>query len=567
MAEPVEADGAEGVWSPRVVAPALLLAAALLSLWYAGRSLPFQDEGATLTAAAKILRGGIFYRDIDAYPFPGAPYLLAGAMGLFGEHLSVARGLAGAFFCIWVVALYFVALRFLGPRRAALFGVGLLGFKFLGWPAFSVYLYSDLSFACAALAMAGLFGARGTRPDVRLFAVGVAVASAVAGKQNLGIYLGAACVAVLAPLPTPFRLSARASWRSVVVFVAGAAVPLVLATLWFAAHGLLGQLLYSGLIRPLTGYLPTSGIAFSPMLAWWEFGRVRGPDAVNYFPVDYLQLLGLGVLENDAWWWLGELFARIVYAGVVVAALAFVVFCLRSWRRSEMARDETDLGALGLVSLAVLFSAFPRADFFHIVSVVAPTCLFSWALALRALDATRAPRVAAALIGIFLLATTSLAVVHRSLFTHRLDVARANVSVLPQDAWLGSVVRGIENETDPSAAFFVHGHESHIYFLTGRFFPWPFSQLYPGQTGPGRGEEIAALLASDPPPLLIRGWQFWPGMPRVDEYAPEIDRFVRDNYLLDANFFGAYPPPEGARVPRPKEFAVLRLRPAGPAQR
>ena len=61
---------------------ALLLGgtAIFLSSFYAERNLPFQDEGATLTAAARILRGEVFYRDIDAYPFPGAAYLAAGAM-------------------------------------------------------------------------------------------------------------------------------------------------------------------------------------------------------------------------------------------------------------------------------------------------------------------------------------------------------------------------------------------------------------------------------------------------------------------------------------------------------
>ncbi|HEM45461.1 MAG TPA: hypothetical protein ENO23_00280, partial [Alphaproteobacteria bacterium] len=66
--------------APSRFAPLLLVAAALLSYLYADRDLPFADEGATLTAAARILRGDVFYRDIDAYPFPGAAYLLAGAM-------------------------------------------------------------------------------------------------------------------------------------------------------------------------------------------------------------------------------------------------------------------------------------------------------------------------------------------------------------------------------------------------------------------------------------------------------------------------------------------------------
>ena len=41
-----------------------------MSAIFAGYRLGGNDEGALLTAAGKILRGGVFYRDIDAYPFP-----------------------------------------------------------------------------------------------------------------------------------------------------------------------------------------------------------------------------------------------------------------------------------------------------------------------------------------------------------------------------------------------------------------------------------------------------------------------------------------------------------------
>jgi hypothetical protein len=75
------------ICAPTVFAPLLLTLCAGISYWLADRSLPNPDEGASLTAAAKILRGGVFYREIDAYPFPGSYYLLALAMSIFGEHL------------------------------------------------------------------------------------------------------------------------------------------------------------------------------------------------------------------------------------------------------------------------------------------------------------------------------------------------------------------------------------------------------------------------------------------------------------------------------------------------
>jgi hypothetical protein len=128
---------------PALFAPSLATSGLLLSLWFMNGGLPPNDEGALLTNAAKILQGGVFYRDIDAYPFPAAPYVLALAMRGFGEHLSVARGLAALVFEIVLLALYAASLHLLSRPRAALFGLTLLVFKFLAWPAFTAYTYSD----------------------------------------------------------------------------------------------------------------------------------------------------------------------------------------------------------------------------------------------------------------------------------------------------------------------------------------------------------------------------------------------------------------------------------------
>ena len=101
---------------PTLVGPILLGLSAVLSVYFAGFQLPGADEGALLTNAMKLLRGGVFYRDVDAYPFPLAAYLAASAFSVFGEHLSVSRALAGLLFCATVLALYATALRLVDRR-------------------------------------------------------------------------------------------------------------------------------------------------------------------------------------------------------------------------------------------------------------------------------------------------------------------------------------------------------------------------------------------------------------------------------------------------------------------
>ena len=192
-------------WSrPRVVAPGLGLAAAATSVWMAGYRLAGSDAGALLTAASKILDGGVFYRDIDSYPFPGAATLLAGVMHLFGESVGVARGLAGLLFTATVLCLYAIALRLMSPGRAAAFGASLLVFKLLAWPSFTAYTYWDVSFAFGCAACAALIALPRGRPA--LVAGGLLCGLAVTAKQSLGLPLGPAA-------PLVIGLDARARRR------------------------------------------------------------------------------------------------------------------------------------------------------------------------------------------------------------------------------------------------------------------------------------------------------------------------------------------------------------------
>ncbi|MDG2051240.1 MAG: glycosyltransferase family 39 protein [Myxococcota bacterium] len=546
---------------------ALLLGAGavLLSSFYTDRNLPFQDEGATLTAAARILRGEVFYRDIDAYPFPGAAYLAAGAMAVFGEHLAVARALAAALFCSWVLALYFVALRCLGLPRAALFGSALLAWKFLAWPAFSTYMYSDLAFAAGCGVLACLFASRRQPGPFRVILAGLLAAIAVAGKQNLGLYLGAATLAVLMPSRLPWRLPGVTSWGPFWFFGFSAGLPLLGAALWFGSHGVLGQLLYSGLLRPMTGYLPTSGIDFSPMLAWWNLGSLRGPDAASYFVLDYFQLLMVGALPWPRWegalWLSGEIFSRGVYTAVTVSVVWWVIRIVKTIRRkdSQAGRDAPPPveASFGLISLAMLASAFPRADFFHIISVAPPVLLLLILLFARVGAPMRWPRATTAGVLLLLSVCASLAWVQRSLLTEHVVLQRADVWVAPENAWMESLVKTIRDQVPEGAPFYVYGHEAQLYFLTGRFFSWPFSQLYPGQEGEDGGQEIIDRLVKDPPTRIVRGRQFWPGMPRAAEYAPRLDRWVRHHYAPDRDPFRLYPLPEGLSPPQPQWMTLL----------
>jgi len=554
---------------PAVFFPALLLLCVGVSAGHVDSRLPTPDEGALLTAAAKIGRGSVFYRDLDAYLFPGAHYVLAIGMRIFGEHLSVARWMAAAFFCAIVASLYAAALQLMERRWAALFGLSLLSFKFLAWPAFSAYLYSDVAFlgACVALAALVGHGFRGASPRLLLAGAGIGVAFAC--KQNVGIYLGAASAAALLfpGLVVGVRGGPlRRRLGEVAVLLVGVAAALAPLLGYFAVQGLLGRMLHSGLIRPLTRYLPTSGIPFSPPLAWWRFGEIRGDAASPYFVDLYWHMLQQQQLPGpDAYpfyWVAGELFSRLLYTSIPVAFLWILARRLRSTTELDERTARSSLFAF--LALSVVASAFPRADAFHVFSVYPVVVLLLFALFASGTHPPRGSlRLWAVGSAVALLLTTCLVLTsnYRAYLSHRVRLPRAEIWVDPAEAWIEPVVEYVTHYVQPGERIFVYGHEAQLYFLTGRFYPWPYSQLYPGQEGGDGGNTLVKLLRQVPPKLVLLGVLTWPGVPDLKEYAPKLDDYIRWNFDPDENFFVDHPVPGGKA---PLDWVISVLHPIPP---
>jgi hypothetical protein len=551
---------------PALVAPLLAGLGLAVSLWFMNRGLPPNDEGALLTNAAKILQGGVFYRDIDAYPFPAAHYLLAIAMRLFGESVAVARALAILVFEVVLLALYAAALRLLDRPRAALFGLCLLGYKILAWPAFTAYTYSDVSFAGACIAVAALLARleRGGRWQLAL--AGAGAGASIAAKQNLGLPVAAAIAAALL-LPGLAQAAPRGAaqrLRDAGVFALGAAAVLLPGIVWFASQGLLGRLLESGLLRPFTGYLPTSSVSFLTPLAWWQWGSLRDMPAFAYFPGSYWTLLTRSLLPPAAlqplYWGAGELFARLFYSSL---PLLFAAAWLRARREPAGGRGGR-LRAAALLALAATLSAFPRADFFHLVSVHPLLLLLGFALLPRgsaagpgALDAiTRRLAVAVALA---LALASALAVPFVAQFQQPLRLPRAELRVHGPTAWVEPIVRYLDEEIPPGEPLFVYGHEAYYYFLADRYTAWPFAQLYPGQEGSDGGRALVEQLERRPPRLIVRGMLNWPALPLLPRYAPHLEAWVGEQYEPDPELARRHPLPAGV-APARGAIAVLRRR-------
>lgn len=581
---------------PIAFGPVLLALSAALAIAYADRSMPIPDEGAYLTAAVKILHGGVFYRDIDAYVFPGASYLLAGVMSIFGEHLAVARTLAGCFFCAMVLGVYACALALVDQRRAALCGLSLLSLKFFAFPIYTMFFYADPSLAAAILALALFLRHPFRGPSARLFGVGVLAGLSIVTKQSTGLYVAAVFGLVLAlpafahgPSKPGRRLSELAAYGAGVLLVFGGMAA------YFASQGLFAEMLRSGLLRPFTGYLPTSGISFWPPFEWWQFGDFPSHQTV-YLPQLYYELVlnrALPAGPSQAFYFdLGELASRLVYLSIPLAFGVCAWLWIRGFGRRDAGQGTRDgllaaaldrlsdePGSLVLerahgrfftaagVCLALTASAFPRVDFIHVITIYPAIVLVLFALdrpARLGLDwrqrawlepVTRGLRVRieAGIVALVLLVTATLALRYDAILTHRVSIERADLWVKPQEAWLGPLIDYVQHHVPKGAPLFVYGHEAQWYYLSDRYWPHPFAQLYPGMTGDDTGAVLAAMVRKLRPPLILQGILAWKGMPPVLDTTPELARTITELYEPVPLALPGHPSPKRVRVWRLRE--------------
>ncbi len=557
----------EWVQRPAIFAPVLLLLGFAISALVADRGLPANDEGALLTAAAKILRGAVFYRDIDAYWFPGAAYLLASAMRIFGEHLGVARALAAIVFAGLSLGLYLASLQLLDRGRAALFGLSLLSFKFLAWPGYTAYMYSDLAFAFACGGIALLIDPD-KRSRNRLVLAGVCVGASIASKQNLGLYVAGVALVLLTFPEMCLRVPRRGAGRrrsEIGAFAAGLAVPWLPLAGTLAWQGVLPEMATSGLIRPFTGYFPTSGMSFATPLAWWNLGAFREMDAFPYFPGPYWSMLVRGELPGrdaaPAYWMAGELFTRCLYTSIPVAFAANLWHWVQTLRSGRVSADDRRRFAFTGFAFAAVLSAFPRADFYHVIGVYPAVLLLLFSL--RGRRATALGEIIS--VGSLLAISGALMAVHSSRAIYEVELERAHLRLSAFETFVEPIVRFIREEVGPDESIFVYGHEAYYYFLSDRYTAWPFSQLYPGQAGGDGGRTLTNLLEEEPPKLVVSGLLSWPGIPALPSYTPVLVGHLNDRYEVDDRVFRRHWP-RGGRVPPAWTVSVLRRLSSAPAR-
>lgn len=215
------------------------------------------------------------------------------------------------------------------------------------------------------------------------------------------------------------------------------------------------------------------------------------------------------------------------------------------------------MAPLAALSIAALASAFPRADYYHIISIYPVMLVLAFVTGSHLLADLRRPWMkrtatitgAAAVVG--LLFTTLLAAgwYFRGM-TYHADFDRGHVCIYPENAWVEDVVRYLDANVAAGNGIFVYGPEAYYYYFSDRYGSWPFVQLYPGMTGDDDGKALAQSLAAAPPELIVKGLVAgWPGLAAMDSYAGALKAFVDAHYEPTTRPFSDGLGPDAAAPP------------------
>jgi len=523
-------------------------AAALFQLPFFDRTMSVMDEGHILMFADIIANGGELYRDATLLPLPGAFYLLALAFKLFEPSILVAR---------WIVLIEFAALctfafatlRRLTSLPAAWAGVlALFGYRIWAFPHWYMYSYSTLSLCLLAAALVCMLRFL-EREDLRwLGAAGLVSGLAVLCKQDYGVAGLVAMIAVLLVKRIAERAEPHAGVPTLLGWYLGpaAAVGAVMA-LHFLRQGLFGEMLQQTLLNHLIGIANFEYSSLPPLLPLFEQSEViRSPYGFGaYTPAimiqaDWTRFTATAFYRETILW---DLAVKLFFYGPYL----YVAFAsVRLWRMREALRDSMRrLGflqefALTALAALLLLALSKPVDYVHVAVLYWPLlCLF--VVHVHAWIGGR-PRRAWTFLGLAALPAVAVAGYSASLLSSLIEMNdtplrgdRAGVFVLPNDdRVIGEAVDYVLANSSADQAVAVLPYYPLVSFLADRRSPHRATYtLWPIEYIPDRERQIIEAMEARDTRFLIYHFTQFAQFPRMEDYAPELFRYLVEVYEID----------------------------------
>jgi hypothetical protein len=533
------------------------LAAFLIQLMVYDRWIGLLDEGAILQIADQLSHGSVLYRDATHLAWPGVFYLVSWLFDLFGTHILVTRWVVVLGFTL-MCGLVYVLARGVAGRGPALVAAA-LAVSYRAWvlPHWLMISYSSMAFLLLLSATATLAWQLRDRDPRKLGAAGLLVGLAIVFKQDSG-GLGFSFLLAFVLLDSARRLSESAlAWlRGALPFVIGAAVAPSLTLLAMTVAGAGPDMIHQTVLVPLVYGKLWAGdagghyVSFPPL--WPPFSRsevLRGDEFFSYFPSLLLDLHWGTIFRSD-------LFQKTALADVLLRIVYLLPYALiaglgarelvRSWReRSGVPPLEVRrLRLLLFFAMGVLLAFNRPRDWIHLMVLYVPTLVLI-APALEGIAGTSAAlrrRVAVGVAGVAagaaLAAAFTLVWQARSFYDTPIATERAGVRVQADTAEvLNAMIEDLATAPgEQPAPLGALPYYPMLNFLVERPLATRFITLLPMKKYPDRDQQALDDLDRDPNAEMVYGLQHLTGMPRPQEYAPELFAGLIERYQLGTIF-------------------------------
>ncbi len=234
----------------------VLLPLAAYNLFFFNRYFPL-TEGWFSAYASLILEGKSPYRDFYLFLPPLYPLQLAAFMAVFGPGFLTIRLMGIGLILMMGAMVYAMFARWFPVFAAALAALAAMMYYQSG-VAHITYDFTQFLTAYALLSASlivlhcegGPEAAAGRRGSLYMLGAGAAAACAFLTKQSNGAFIAVFCG--LAAAVGAFRFGAKQSLRTVLLFAAGALLPVAVLAAWLASRRALGpciQQIYSDAVQ------------------------------------------------------------------------------------------------------------------------------------------------------------------------------------------------------------------------------------------------------------------------------------------------------------------------------